>query len=1418
MFKNHDVISVNNPNFARHFLALTGFQSLAYNTERYIKRNKYTKSDVVRALSLKVPTHREITHPHPESAAIRQAALTAVRKLCDRLSWKLHILSPGSKEENIADAITRDPYWFRDLLVPQRHDPLTDDTLLYLQDVDYYVDINDVLSTGLPVAIYTIIPSQAAVLEKEYAYRFENSNFHFTCQGGASFSHELWDYDFDTITVERKHGWLEHLVKHWSFPGPKMMTFYEKYEISMPHDRYLIFFIPRYSISSRVAWASLKQPANIIKRRQVNKGPVTIWPSRVKPGYLSLALQGEFNYETLNVKRELMETIRIRIELQGDSFKSSTMSEVARFLVNNKIVDESKSQIAATIMLALYSGAKISTGPDWYSTGNDLDIKTGGQLLHPPLLNHPALLPNRSKKVEQITINERVVGPQNRKVPNQFLGYAKEFVEMTITNPKTGLPKDLIEVLEAQTKPRQKLRHQQKAPWTQKPEYMEALPTGVVPHPVVITAFQKVEPYKDAKPARNISTTPINHQYYLSSFTLSMKEALKEHSWFGPSHTPQEVQEKIENLRTIAPKQKLVCRDFSSFDATVSRWLYVHVVRAMCQRWVASSHEQDFLEAIDAEQNALGYTQHGLCYPLASTRATGSPTTSDHNTIINAFASYASLREMGYQPMTAFYKLGIYYGDDSVDTFPLRYLQIHDQTISALGLKAKTEISHTRDPTPFLGRYFVEGGSFCDPDRTLGKLHLSSSPYKTIEAALNKAVGYISTDRLTPIIGSWARMIIRLAREQGVVFNEDHLLSNEYWRYKQCWPQECDLSEGFFRVCSLSPETAANLENEFEQISDLSQIPTLENPPYKGRQDTVINGELAPDFQDVEIKQNARPQLKQPIGQIGNLCFYQAIRDSANLPYRDGDDLYRHLWTQNVNVQEPGEYVDEEIVMSVSKYLDLDLYVVLSTGGTYHFPGSILTRVYLDVKGHHYTKTTKIEKPIIDYPSTVVLESHSNFQHEQTTINTTQQESVTSQEENSESTSPTDTERTFFSDSGSTVQSSGSKNTKPCNFIYRGFSSSKWNIRGANSSGPNKSKGTQRGRCSLAPRLNVVVRQISPSEVDHRVETSISTAPISGSSVYILRSNNNDNKNLRSKRNTGIVRKPKSQDTKHNRQCNNKGAKQPTQEVGMVSGKHGGCNSNSGSNSDEVDGGYSANKLNRNGSLGNSNSVVRNRTNESNGSKHQPLHFRSTGINPHLDGTITITTRNGRRFAANQRKDGGSLCSNITKQSHGSTRNEPKLKETRTNKHVRFEHNDKQTDNGRGSNKTIQQPVECRNNLLHRRVSPGRGGHRSSIRSSSIVRRGTSRICPSPDTKTKNQEKSNNSTVRTGKQSRAPIPPRSAGGNSPALQTSAGRSGSKNRAQSQSTLPRRNRRSSKCGSDGRRSGGFSWSPAHAIIN
>lgn len=133
----------------------------------------------------------------------------------------------------------------------------------------------------------------------------------------------------------------------------------------------------------------------------------------------------------------------------------------------------------------------------------------------------------------------------------------------------------------------------------------------------------------------------------------------------------------------------------------------------------------------------------------------------------------------------------IFAGDDSVMPAIPGLAASFEDTTSALGMKAKMDTSEPGEAVGFCGRIFVNPGvtldSFQDPERTIIKLHLSGNKQVSpVQAAYNKARGYLATDSMTPIIGDWAKKVIDLCAGSEI----KNALGEELYKMEHPWPQE----------------------------------------------------------------------------------------------------------------------------------------------------------------------------------------------------------------------------------------------------------------------------------------------------------------------------------------------------------------------------------------------------------------------------------------------------------------------------------------------------------------------------------------------------------------------------------------------------------------------------------------------------
>lgn len=677
--------------------------------------------------------------------------------------------------------------------------------------------------------MYTFIPEDAACVspDGEYCYRFEDDVLVYSVNGGETFRHQLWDYSVDTILVKSRARVVK--TKHFSLKE-KTVTHYQTFGIRVASCRYIIGFIPDYILSAAAAKLVKLAPTSI-SRLNISGDGVTFLHSRNNPNMVSMSMAGAGYYRSVQVNRELIESVRWRMLNMDNKYKNSLLADSARYLQSNGL-NHDDANLAALVIATHYSISQVRPLPtaiDNFAMPGDTDGPAPGRQVAAPIVTYPALSAKRCPSNEVATIEERIENVRNEVVPDdKYTRYAAEFVARVIPSPAGGWPVNLTEVMDAQVRPTQRARNQRAGPYHETPTN------------AIVRSFQKAEAYGKPKPPRNISTLPINHTLALSRFTLGMKPAITRWPFVHVGKDPATISAAVVALagRGI----QIVGRDFSTFDGTISEFLYRHIARAACLRWAHPDVKNEFARLLDAETRAPATTQLGLHYRPGYGRLSGSPTTSDHNTLINAFVSYATFREAGFSPTKAFSSLGVYLGDDSLDAFSPKLQSVCARVCQDLGLRAKFVVHKRGEWILYLARYFnpTTGASFADPMRAIGKLHISfSGEADPVQALANRAHGYMNTDSQTPIISDWCRAVLRLT--------SGYVPEIEGVGQQMAWPQDPSVLEGFPVVTGISANELSAFQRQCESAQDLESLPTrvVHNEEYP-RIAAYINGELYP--------------------------------------------------------------------------------------------------------------------------------------------------------------------------------------------------------------------------------------------------------------------------------------------------------------------------------------------------------------------------------------------------------------------------------------------------------------------------------------------------------------------------------------------------------------------------------------------
>jgi hypothetical protein len=279
----------------------------------------------------------------------------------------------------------------------------------------------------------------------------------------------------------------------------------------------------------------------------------------------------------------------------------------------------------------------------------------------------------------------------------------------------------------------------------------------------VVGAFVKKELTEKWAPAHNISGMRQHHTTRLSTYAYAFKDGvMKKCGFYMPGSTPKEIVSKVRDYAKAAMdngKDNLVETDFSRFDATMSPFL--RQVEFQCYlRYFGVSHVGELKELLDDEINLTCYGQFGTIYQQGSGRCSGSPLTTEGNTIVNSFVAYVAYRRAGFDSSKAFSLIGPKYGDDGIDDGRGQF----ESASRALGLTLK--IVKPGNNVAFLGRKFVDVSiydtTYTPPLKVLQRVPVVLRTDRPKEALTDRVNGYLVTENHVPLVGNYLRALKRI--------------------------------------------------------------------------------------------------------------------------------------------------------------------------------------------------------------------------------------------------------------------------------------------------------------------------------------------------------------------------------------------------------------------------------------------------------------------------------------------------------------------------------------------------------------------------------------------------------------------------------------------------------------------------------
>jgi len=740
---------------------------------KYVSKIKGTSPDVRRELRITelMSYNPPNGHSHPMSAKQRTAVSMSMSDAVRQAGFEPYVVSMGMPDQLKKMRGSRMFYTDKDLKLQYQDDPVQHNDVIVTVDVDYHAPMPGYLRYFRPIMMYTLQPKHAAYANEEYSYHIEDDVVTYLVAGGAKYQHRIWDYDHDVVSAEYK-GWVNYFEV-------------DQREVTAGLDdggHRLITLVPLARLP--VGLDKEIQSARLCRKMFSQKGVSMVYDGVSRE--LSISISG--SRSAVRVPIAVYSSLQER--LASKTTGAFTVGDVEVFLVDKAGPD--KKVASATVYGALTRlGLRTPVHTNLMTTASVIktyrpigSLSLGDsiepvQLVSQPLVTEPALFPERCHDSAEASIKGRVLAVRNDKIPNEaYLRYASEFIQALVPDELvgTGMPLDLDAVIAKQNGPLQRGRIER----TMHNFGLEA--------PNRLETFVKAEAYMDVTDPRNITTCRPEFTVEMSRYVYAFKQDILLHlGWYGPGKTPVEA---IDRFREFG-QNGFIVTDYSRFDGTVSQWLQNHVVRAAYCRWVCPDERNPFIDYFQKVFLPRARSDQGFEYDPGYGTRSGSPITTDGNTMVNAYVHYAALRSAGMDKALAWERLGLFAGDDGLAPNIECYAAMLPLVVADLGLKVKMSVAGPNERITYLGRVFPHPLTHVDSHqeamRTLSKIHLSANKTVTPEqAAVNKAQGYMVTDSLTPIVGDWARSVLR----ENAALQPKGLLRDEMYKIESgAWPQ-----------------------------------------------------------------------------------------------------------------------------------------------------------------------------------------------------------------------------------------------------------------------------------------------------------------------------------------------------------------------------------------------------------------------------------------------------------------------------------------------------------------------------------------------------------------------------------------------------------------------------------------------------
>jgi hypothetical protein len=720
---------------------------------------------------------------HSSAAGQRAVAKALVDGLATAIGGDVYSYQQSRDDQNslIRPRGHRSWFWAADFDKEQRDDSYGSKDIVSLVDVSYYVDLPELLgsTSGLPMVTYDFKPTKAADTNPAYRYRWTSAvDLEVVYTDGDKFNHKLWTNTASTITVPDRGGWMRSVLGWMGLETG--VTFYNVQRRQLEADHALTLYTPIARCSGvwssfLLRWSYPDLKTGKLKRQRVEFGEHGIRSMHVdaKGLYHSVALTGSFS------SIQFTDSIAARLTTISES-SALAMATIEAILSHDERARPDAYTGAGILKKMLKRKlTPLPAEPCASLTRTDCRSRVdpaAKPALSPfmaPFLGN-AFAPDVTSTNEVGAIRSRVTDLQAEcdPVPTaKELTHMCEYVRLVVGDSAgTLVPCDDDEVWEKQSRP------------TQRANLLEGAARGPPTRDPKTKTFMKREAYNSGfengeepvagKDPRNISTIDSNLKLNYSKYQYAVAELLKNHQWYAFGRKPRHIAERVSQILQQARFRghSAYETDYSRYDGRV-RSLFRKLEQFFLSRAFAPEHVKEALELHRQGVNIEGIGRFGTWFPTGYSRLSGSPETSNFNTLCAPFPVFLAARLCGYPVEEAwnFVAEAFFGGDDGLIHLPRQLAVQVERKAKDLGLKLVMSERNVGDVVSFLARdygpdaWFGDCNSMCSWVRQVCKFHLTvnlPSNVTPTDKLLEKCRSFYLTDRHTPILGQFVSIVL----------------------------------------------------------------------------------------------------------------------------------------------------------------------------------------------------------------------------------------------------------------------------------------------------------------------------------------------------------------------------------------------------------------------------------------------------------------------------------------------------------------------------------------------------------------------------------------------------------------------------------------------------------------------------------